>query len=518
MALSRDDLLALFTASVGADFARELLSDPDSAAAIESSAEVFARASAAVEQTTQGFFLRPWSGQTYPPAAGAAQSTVQETIDRLPPTDDGLVLLPGLFFVEEQETDFGAEGGELVPTGRRYTPVAPVAFVPGISELTAAFVAERPGAGYDLPPPGSISLLVDAGTAAGDAATLVPGTTAHRLILAPEGETAPPSAVGQYVLLTAGANVGQRRRVAGYEQPDPDFPHNGVLVLAPTMVLSLTGVVGTFIYGERVEQAATGAAGLVLASTTGYLLADREASPAFAAGVVVGLQSGATAIVVSVLVSPAMTAETATAGWQLLSWADSVGLAARNAASPAGGSSPTLDHIGEERRIGRSPGESDDAYRARIGTRPDVISPNALIRAMNRVLAPYGLTGCLREPSDLDTFPGLFYDAPANGPMSRRYAYDLDFTTRPDDRYKLALDLVEFRGFFLATIPPMSLGEFGCAYDQGFVCFYDSAPFLTFYDGFAATSAATRIAIWNALDKTREAGVGFDLVEDRFGC
>ena len=131
-----------------------------------------------------------------------------------------------------------------------------------------------------------------------------------------------------------------------------------------------------------------------------------------------------------------------------------------NPESPVDGASPVLDHIGEERSIGRSSNEGDDSYRKRVYRRPDVVSPNALVRAMNRVLAPYGLSGCIREPSDLDTFQGLFYDAPAAGPVDRRYAYDLDFDLRPDDRWKLALDLSEFRGFFVATVPPMSLGEF----------------------------------------------------------
>jgi hypothetical protein len=516
--LTREELVALFEASVDPDFARELLSDPDSAAAVEASAEVFAASSDAVERTSQSFFLRPWSGQTYPPATGAARATVTESLSRLPPADDALVLLPGLFFVEEQEADFGEDGGALVPTGRRYTPAAAVAMVPGVSTLSAPFVAERPGAGYNLPPAGSISLPVDVGGATGEQATLVPGASAHRLLLAPEGETIPPSSVGQYVALTAGANAGQRRRIVSYEQPDPDFPHNGVAVLAPTLVLAVSAVAGAFAPGERVEESSTGAAAVLVAAEGGYLVADRLELPAFAPGSIVGVQSGATATVDAVLGSPDMAAESATAGWALLDWAAGVGLSASNPDRPSGGASPTLDHIGGEEGVNRSPGEADEPYRKRVADRPDVVSPNALVRAMNRILAPFGLSGCLREPSDLDTFAGFFYDAPAAGPEARRYAYDMDFDLRPSDRYKLPLDLAEFRAFFVASVPPMSLGEFGFAYDQGFVNAYDSAPFLSFYDGYPATAAAVRIAIWNALDGKREAGVGFDLVEDRFGC
>lgn len=516
-ALTRDDLLALFRASVDEDFAQALLSDATSAAAVEGAAEVMAQASDAIERTSQSLFLMPWSGQTYPPATDARRATVTIDLARTAPADVPLVLQASTFLVEQQLGDFGPTGAIQVPTGRRYAPQATIVMMPGASSGAFGFVAERPGAGYNLPPAGTISLPVDAGSASGSGAAVVPGTTAHRLILAPEGETVAPSAVGQYVRMLAGSSVGQLRRMIGYEAPDPAFPHNGVIVLAPTLVLAVTGVAGTFIPGERIEQAATGAAAVLLGATSAYLAADRAAIPAFAAGTIAGAQSGATATFAHVLLSPDMAAEDVTAGWQLLSWAQ-LGLTASSEAQPVGGASPTLDHIGSERGVGRSPGELQEAYRQRIARRPDVVSPDALVRAMNRVLAPYGLSGCLREPSDLDTFEGFFLDAPAAGPEGRRYAYDLDFAMRPQDRYKLLLDLAEFRGFFIAAVPPMSLGEFGFALDEGFVNALDSAPYLTFYDGFPATAASLRLAVWRALDRARLGGVGFDLVEDRFGC
>lgn len=518
-ALTRDELIDLWKSSVDPEFARALLEQPDSGIeVIEASAEVMSQVSDMVEQTSQSLFLKSWSGQTYPPARGAGRAHVVLDITRAAPADEPVVLIPGNFFVEQSAIDHGEIVGEVVGTGRRFTPVAMMTFVPGVSLISADFVAEKDGAAYNLPPPGSIDLIRDAGTASGTAATLEAGLTQHRLFLAFTGDTAPPTAVGQYVRMSAGANLGIRRRVVDYAPPDSNFPHNGILMLAATVVLTVTSVVGTFIPGERVEQVSTGAALNLDAQEGSYMVGERLTAPAFGAASIAGVVSGATATVVLVVLSPDMTAEIATAGWDLLTWEDGVGLSATNPEHPEGGSSPTLDHVGEERGINRSSGEGDDSYRKRIYTRPDVVSPNALVRAMNRVLAPYGLTGCIREPSDLDTLQGLFYDAPANGPVGRRYAYDLDFTLRPDDRWKLALDLAEFRGFFVATVPPMSLGEFGIAFDEGFVNFFDSSPFLSFFDGYAVTAAAIRIAVWNALNEAREAGVGFVLVEDRFGC
>lgn len=518
-ALTRDELIALWQSSVDPDFARALLEQPDSGVeVIEASAEVMAKVSETVERTSQSLFLKTWSGQTYPPARGVGFAGVVLDISRAAPADEPVVLEPGIFFVEQSAIDHGEDHGEVVGTERRYTPVAPVVFVPGVSLVSATFIAEKAGAAYNLPPPDSINLIKDSGTASGTSAAVFPGVLQHQLVLSFQGDTVAPSALGQYVRMSAGANLGQRRRIVGYQAPDPNAPHNGILTLAATMVLTVSSVTGTFIPGERIEQAATGAALELTAQQGIYMVGDRLTPPVFNASAVVGIQSGATATVGLVLIAPDMTAETVTAGWDLLTWAEGVGLSSTNPLSPDGGSSPTLDHVGEERGINRSPNEPDEQYRKRIYNRPDVVSPNALVRAMNRVLAPYGLTGCLREPSDLDTFPGLFYDAPAAGLPSRRYAYDMDFTLRPDDRYKLALDLAEFRGFFVATIPPMSLGEFGCAFDEGFVCFFDSAPYFTFFDGYAVTAAAIRQAVWNALNEAREAGVGFVLVEDRFGC
>lgn len=517
-ALTPEDLLTLWQSSVDSDFARALLSQPDSAAAVNLSAQIFAAASQSIEVTNQSLFLKRWSGQTSDPASGGAKASVVLELSRTAPAEEPIVLIATTFITEEEVTDSSDDGAVMVPTGRRFFPGTNIVFLPGESTVSATFFAERIGGGWNLPGPGSITRLDDAGSASGDQAAIIPGASAHRLVLSTTSETIPPSAVGQYILLSAGANQGQRRRVIGYEQPDPDAPNNGVVVLAPTLTLAVSGLTGFFIPGELIEQVTTGASAALLDVEGGYLVADRVTLPDFAAGGFRGVVSGATGFVNQVLSSPAMTAELATAGWELLTWV-ALGLSSTNPKAPSGGLSPTLDHVGEERQMGRAAGEQDEPYRKRLAARPDVVTPNALIRSMNRVLAPYGLTGCFREPSDLQTVNGLFYDSPAAGPVGFRYAYDQDGTSRAGaDRWKVMLDLAEYRGFFVASIPPMSIGEFGCAYDEGFVCFYDASPFNDFYDGFPATAAAIRIAVWNALNKAREAGVGFELVEDRFGC
>lgn len=90
---------------------------------------------------------------------------------------------------------------------------------------------------------------------------------------------------------------------------------------------------------------------------------------------------------------------------------------------------------------------------------------------------------------------------------------------RPQDRFKLNLDYTEFRAFFLLGLPPLELGDFGFAYDIGLGAYdLSGTAYMTFYDGWPVTTAQLYQAIWNAVDKAKAAGVGFDLYVERIGC
>jgi hypothetical protein len=216
---------------------------------------------------------------------------------------------------------------------------------------------------------------------------------------------------------------------------------------------------------------------------------------------------------------PALTAEGALpgAGWRLLSW-EELGLSCANLTAPAGGASPELDMLGDERGVRRSPGEPDSIYRQRVERLPDVVSPNAIKRAANRVLAPYGIDACLREVGDIDVrFPGIFYDTPdLSGPNA--YYYDADPVAHPSERFKVYVDYLEMRAFFLITVPRGGLGEFGFGWDQGYLPFYDSFPYLSFFDGFPVTTSVLYRSVWNAVERARAGGVTWALVPDQYGC
>lgn len=90
---------------------------------------------------------------------------------------------------------------------------------------------------------------------------------------------------------------------------------------------------------------------------------------------------------------------------------------------------------------------------------------------------------------------------------------------RPQDRFKLDLDYTDFRAFFLVGVPKSGLGEVGIPYDEPHPYnAFDASPWLTFSDGFPLTTAVLNRATWQAVDRVRAGGVGFDLYAEDQGC
>jgi hypothetical protein len=203
----------------------------------------------------------------------------------------------------------------------------------------------------------------------------------------------------------------------------------------------------------------------------------------------------------------------------------------RQMAAFVGGRTPCLDGLGEDVGVPRFAGESDDRYRLRILQRPDTVSPDAIERGLDLLLGPLGLHACLRQVGT-ERLPGFFYDAGSSSDSpqvpTNNYAYDMDFTVRPADRYKLLLDIGTFRGFFVVGVPAIpDIAEFGM--------FYDTATTDTFplqnaydttsptaqnvaYDGFSTLNSSIYQAIHSMLDEKRAAGVSFELLLDPLGC
>jgi hypothetical protein len=576
-----------------------------------------ARVSQAVDQTTQSMYILPWSGQSAEPATGPIKATVTLTLSRTGHVDQPLVLAKGTF-VQEQVVDWGERGGVPVLTGRRYALTADLVFAPGqTGPLTVGAQAERPGWGYNNPFPSTIRVISQPGTGYGNSEGTVHGVNypagpigagvewVAYLDAVDVADAFLPDHVGQYLVFEAGANVGKIARIVGWEAPDLTVvPPTGGTVrieLVQSVECFAGNFAGTFKVGEQLTLKNGGPIsgyGRVLDAQVigGRLFLTFTRTSGLAVTGVVGQLSAATATIDVVLVDVDFTPELggspgAGATWRVLDWAVDWGLVCTNPLSPVGGRAGMLDALGRERDIYRGSNESDDAFRKRVATIADTVSPNAVKRALNRT-AP-GVPWCFREVGTA-YYRGIFWD---HDP----YDYDLTkFTTGaitstfidgeavhqvvggvitsgrvrldpsvpvgilpqplpapvfkgvsgvsgpafvpgtvvvgqqsgasftpsavtggllPANRYKLWLDFEEMRAWFFIDWPNLSTGEDGFSYDNHPTGAYDAGPlFFDFYDGEAWLAAYQRIAVWNAVEKVRAAGVGWTLQQTTGPC
>lgn len=533
--LSRDDLMDLWRSVTDQGYYRTLLENPDSnVSVIEQVADQLARVSESVDRNTQAMFILPWSGQTDSPAAGAAFSAVELTVERAMRLESPVTIVQGQVLFEHVLTDWGVDGGVEVSTKRRYVAAEDLTFGPGErGPFQLLCLSEKPGYGYNLPTPGTIRRFVQPGAGLNnDQARVVaaPNISTFELVVRESPDVVVPEHVGRYVLFTAGSNLNLLVRATGYGGPVLG-QDGGRLSLQVTEVARLaTAPVGDFAVGEEVSQGPQGvhfARGRMMRITTDpmqYAVLDvlegrfYDDTDFFGAAVITGSTSGATVAVDRVVQRGDAVPEANTAAWRVLDWEVDLGLTVTNPESPSGGIAAFLDELGAERGIRRAPLESDESYRQRVAQPADVVTPNALRRAANRVLAQIAASGCLREVG-LPLFRGFFFDGDANSvDPAFAFAYDLDFELRPQDRFKVMLDHERFRGYFEMGVPPTGLGDFGFAYDVGGYNAYDAAPYDNFTDGFPVGTARIQREVWQALDGARAGGVEFDLYVERFAC
>lgn len=518
--ITAEEFMALWRSVTDEGYSRPLLEQDGSLIeAIEQAAEQYAVVSQAIDQVTQRLFVVPFSGQTSEPASLARHATVSIQVTRTGSLERFRVFDTN-FLVEQLLTDWSPTGGIEVRTHRLYRTTATRTLMPGDpGPITLQAVAELEGAAHNNPPPGTIRGIVQ--TAAGrsnDYASLVPGPAAHQLIITEVPDIFPPEAVGSYVRLTSGANTGKELRSIGFSPPVPGV-NGGTILLAPDALFGLSSVVGTFQPGEQVIQTGAGLGQLLDVTTTRMVV--QRTSGTFTPGTITGITSGASATI-TILQSPDLVAETATASWQILGWADDLQVVVSNPEAPTGGAYAWLEELGGERNMPLHDGETEEQYRARIWNLADVVSPNAIKRAVNKILEPLGAAVCLREVGDPVLFPGAFYDAgsssdPVQNP-TRNFAYDMDFDTRPEDRFKLALSLTESRAFFLVGVPPAQMEFFATAFDAGPAALsaYDVTAL---FDGDSINlTTATYRAVQQIVETIKAAGVNFELYVEDVGC
>lgn len=148
------------------------------------------------------------------------------------------------------------------------------------------------------------------------------------------------------------------------------------------------------------------------------------------------------------------------------------------------GKTPDLDGLGDNRGIYRNLGETDATYRLRIRSMPDVVSPGAIRRAVERVLAssPVPLDFVFIETFELRY--QTCWDAPSPNVGTPTYdggtpplADEYDDTvfvfddprpvTLPTQFKNRWLDSVEYRGAFIVVLPNnVTVEDVGLAYDD----------------------------------------------------
>lgn len=424
--LTAADLRAVWESCVDESFSRSMIEKGDGSGieAYDQSFEQLARLSRAVDETTQAMYILPWSGQTAEPAADARRAAVALTLARTGFANVPLVVTAGIVRFGEATTDWGEVPGESaqdVETGRFYALAATHCFPPGsLDAVTVQAEAEKPGWGYNNPLPGTLKAIEQlAANFANDGASVAPPL----VVCANEPDTFVPDHVGQYVRFSAGANAGRIARVVGYLPPSAG--NGGSLSVARDVAFDAS-TSGTYEPGEIVSQAGTGAVGRFLGKSATSVVLEWASGTFNGTGVLTGSFSGATSTPTAVSHDTGLLAESGTAAWAFVPWgAGGWGLSSTNQASPSGGRLGFLDELGRERNVRRGPGEGNDSYRHRVATPADVVSPGAISRAFNKILAPVGIEGCLRE-AGLSTLPGFYYDRPDGGDWYDMEAYVID--------------------------------------------------------------------------------------------
>lgn len=417
--LTRDELMLVWAAACDIGY-REPLQDAGDGFGLEvysQHAAQLERVSKAIDKSTQALYILPHSGQTDEPASGGKKANVAITVTRSINLQRPLVITAGSLTIVEETTDRSPTGPVVTQTGRRFITTADIVFNPGeTGPFTVNAIAERIGTGYNNPRPGTLSRSVQVGAnftrprasiVAPDlvnATTLIPAR--GQIVSANEADTFIPEHIGRSVIFTAGANVGLLAHLIAYLAP-PNVANGIGSIVAFDVVQAVAGtVVGTFVTGEVVN----------LAAGKGRLYAVRGGRMTFrlltgtapaVGGVMTGATSGATLTVTAILDSSSYAVETGGATWRVLDWEADWGLTITNATSPSGGKHALLDMLGDERALARASNESDASYSARVSTLADVVTPNALKRAMSRALGTIPWTW--REIGSID-LRGSFYD------------------------------------------------------------------------------------------------------------
>lgn len=200
--------------------------------------------------------------------------------------------------------------------------------------------------------------------------------------------------------------------------------------------------------------------------------------------------------------------------WAVRDWKD-LGFSITAAQQIEVGREDDLYFHGDQRGQYRAQGETEEAFRARLSRKPDVVTPAALQRVVNRLLAPLKLKGKVFDIGDgPETFDGFYLDVDALDYYEPGDVY-------PSSPWKLLLSLNEKYGFFYVRVPWIDTGDFGIFYDQGPLLYlpdlglylgpvYDEG----FYDGKSYPGEIIYRTLYEEIRRRKGGGVGFAIIPD----
>ena len=204
--------------------------------------------------------------------------------------------------------------------------------------------------------------------------------------------------------------------------------------------------------------------------------------------------------------------ESGTVEWSVRDWKD-LGVIVTAVRHGELGRDDDLGLLGDNRGMYRGDGETAEAFRQRVSKVPDVVSPAALTRVVNRILAPLRLTGRVVDVGD--EVDGFFFDTDA-------FDYYQGGDVYPLNPWKLLLSLWEAYGFFYVQLPLISEGDFGMFYDEGPTLYLsDKGLYLGpaydegFYDGFSpVASYQVYPLIYREIERRKGGGIDFAILPD----
>ena len=207
-----------------------------------------------------------------------------------------------------------------------------------------------------------------------------------------------------------------------------------------------------------------------------------------------------------------MHVELGTVEWIVRDWRD-LGFTITSLQQITLGRDDDLGLIGDNRGMYPEQGETEEQFRRRVAQLPDVVTPAALNRVVNRLLAPLKLKSRVIDIGD--EVLGFFFDEDAFDYYEPGYVYPLS-------PWKLLLDMTETYGHFYVLVPWIAGGDFGIFFDIGpSIYLPDKGLYLGpcwddgFMDGFSPVASYNVYPnIYREMKRRKLGGVSFTLIPD----